>query len=632
MNEADLQKRLKESAALGRKIAEVMRSLPKQGAVIKPDFVYRDALTQLERESSSIAFCGKVNCGKSTLLNSIIGRKVLPTGNKPVTSRIVEIENCSSRQKEQVSLILHDGTQKTYSGLEKLNQFAVEQGYAEDGEPVRKMEGVELEQIALIRVCCHMPHMPDGIRFVDTPGIGASYKEHGALSYMYLERAHAVVYVMKSDAPLTQEDIPFIQNVLKANKNVIFVQSCADLFPNQDVEQRRESNLALLTSLHCKVGTGMGYYTLAAQSKLTPPTAEGHRERCECYAGQYGDFMIGLRWLLYKTAGSDLLMRALVCCGVYMRENITAFRDRLKIVLGEETEARICIQTATRARLFREDWIGGGRSNAQKWNQFVKQIENDVREAKADMVRLMTSVEQEELARLDEISTEKDSAAFKKELPEKIQAVWLRVQELCVSRINETMNGLTDISPTLLTNTNAAGRVVRGGVLVPLNIRDAGFTDVLRYGWDVLRLGVGVARVAGSDIVGGSMCIVSSVKRLFFKEDKNALAIKACKEALSSKMSSIRKNLSKCMDSASNPLAIYFQRAVSHARTAVTARYQTLVSEAAAHYMASCKGEEERRNMINILQGSDNKKGLIEAWERGVNWIDACIQEVEQRD
>lgn len=632
MKDFDLNEKLETATELGRKLAVLMRELPKQGAVTRPDSVYMESLKQLERGVSNIAFCGKVNSGKSTLINSIIGRKVLPTGNLPVTSRIVEIENCASRQEEQVTLILHDGRPKVYSGLGKLSQFAVEHGeIEEDAEGVKirtaKIDGIELNRVAMIQVRCHMPHLPSGFTLVDTPGIGASYKEHGALSYMYLERAHAVVYVMKSDTPLVQEDVPFVTRVLESNKNIIFVQSCADDYSPQSVQEKRTGNLQLINTLResSRVeGKPVKYYVLAAKNVLTPACGGAHRERCQLYAAQYEEFMTGWKWMLYQTAGADLLMRALECCGAYIQENIAFFKERLEIVRREDSAAAKCLESARRARLFREKWIGGGDGSEYCWHSFIKRLEKAVNLATGDMVTYMNQVQSEGLDRLDAVSSKNDAETFMEGMSEKVQAAWIRVQEACVERINESMLELEDVSPTLLGRKDAAGRVVGRGVLVPLKIEEAGVGDLLRIGW-------GLFRTLAGDVVGGICSLGRSIYSFFARGNRNARAIEECKIKLKSQMNSIRTALSKKLEekSENNPLAIYFQQAVKQSRDAIMARYQTLLSEAAAQYVSASAGEGERRAIMNMLQGENGNPGLIAVWEKGESWVYARIEEVK---
>lgn len=632
MRDFDLDEKLRTAAELGRKLAELMRKLPQQGAVTRPDSIYMESLKQLERGVSNIAFCGKVNSGKSTLLNSIIGRKVLPTGNLPVTSRIVEIENCASREEEQVALILHDGYAKVYSGLGKLAQFAVEHGKIEEDEAgvqliTAKIDGIDLNRVAMIQVRCHMPHFPSGFRLVDTPGIGASYKEHGALSYMYLERAHAVVYVMKSDTLLVQEDVPFVTSVLESNKNIIFVQSCADDYSPQTVQDIRTRNLQLINKLRKSSG-GEGntvrYFVLAAKNVLTPACGEAQRERCQLYAAQYEEFMTGWKWMLYQTAGADLLMRALECCGAYIQENLAFFKERLEIVRREDSAAAKCLESARRARLFREKWIGGGDGSAYCWNSFIKRLENNVNLAAGDMVTYMNQLQSEELARLDAVSSKKDAETFMEGTSEKVQAAWIRVQKACVERINKSMLELRDVSPSLLDRKDAAGRVVGRGVLVPLKIEEAGVGDLLR-------IGVGLFRTLAGDIFGGLCSLGRSIWGFFARENRNARAIAECKNKLNSQMDSIRNALSKKLDqkSKNNPLSVYFQQAVKQSRDAIMARYQTLLSEASAQYVSASAGEGERRAIMNMLQGDNGKSGLIAVWEKGESWVYERIEEVK---
>lgn len=65
----------------------------------------------LDNPSYNIVVCGEMKKGKSSLLNAIIGRDILPVANQVATSQVFRISNSV---KESFELVFSDGSKKRF--------------------------------------------------------------------------------------------------------------------------------------------------------------------------------------------------------------------------------------------------------------------------------------------------------------------------------------------------------------------------------------------------------------------------------------------------------------------------------------------------------------------------------------
>lgn len=627
MNIEELKETVDCVAAQRRKLARMMENLPSMGAFYPPLEAYKNALAALSREECSIAFCGKVNCGKSTLLNAVIGRSILPVGDRPLSARVIEIEN-SDAESEGFTLLLTDGSEKKYTDLSMLERFAIEQGVE-----MTEIDGVKPEDILLIRLRCHMPNLPKGIRLVDTPGIGASYETHGRLSFRYLQKAHAVVYVLKSDAPVGQVDLPFLEAVVRGNKNIIFVQSCADAYEEERVVETAERNLELLVQLISadseasdsetseNVRDKISYHVLAAECELTPPGSLMKKRRFRKYAGNFPVFMDSWRYMLSRTAGLDALEAAALCTHAYISANVEKMRERLAVA-GQSAELgwKICLQAARDARLFREKWVG----DTLAWKTLVEKLERAVMAAGPSMVQRLFALEQKLLARFDELAEANDKDSLKKlsaDMSENINTEWLCEQESCVNRINRELQVLEWQLPDV--RSKSVSRLLENGALVPLKLKNFGLGDVFRF------FTVFVAAISqnwGAAIWRGWR-FFSAIQD---KENENSRVIQEAREKLQDSFSKIRTNFMQVMEAKDNPMATLFKMAVAQAYDSIMRQYESLVQNAGDQLQTFGRSDEEKQKIILLLEGTPEKAGLLSLWSRSLNLVTERLQELQQ--
>jgi len=153
-------------------------------------------LVQLAEDRFNLAVVGQFKRGKSTLMNAILGRDLLPTGLLPLTSAITTLCYGST---ERVVLRREDWTLEQEIPLAQLTDFITERG--NPGNEKRLLEA---------RGKLPLPFLRRGLHFIDTPGIGSARHENTATTYAFLPQMNAVIFVTSVEAPLSEAEERFL--------------------------------------------------------------------------------------------------------------------------------------------------------------------------------------------------------------------------------------------------------------------------------------------------------------------------------------------------------------------------------------------------------------------------------------
>ena len=165
-----------------------------------------------------VAVLGQFKAGKSSFLNSLINKPVLPVGVIPVTTVITRL---LYGPKERAKIIHFDGT------AHEIDLVEIEDFTSELKNPGNQKD-VEVVDIEL-------PSLKEyaGLRLVDTPGLGSVFKYHMATSENWLPEVGTAVLAISADRPLSEHDVQLIQDLMQHTPKIILLLTKADLLSSE---------------------------------------------------------------------------------------------------------------------------------------------------------------------------------------------------------------------------------------------------------------------------------------------------------------------------------------------------------------------------------------------------------------
>jgi len=182
----------------------------------------RDLLVKLAEDRFNLAVVGQFKRGKSSLMNAIIGRNLLPTGLLPLTSAITAL--CYGPQ-ERIILKRAGWVMEHEIELKELPEYVTEQG-----NPGNQKGVIEA------RIELPVPFLRRGLYFVDTPGIASTRSENTATTYKFLPQADAVIFVTSVESPLSEPEENFLRDIQGYVRRLFIVANKIDLLSPQELD------------------------------------------------------------------------------------------------------------------------------------------------------------------------------------------------------------------------------------------------------------------------------------------------------------------------------------------------------------------------------------------------------------
>lgn len=168
---------------------------------------------RLSERRFDVAVVGEFNRGKSTILNMLLRRVVLPSGALPVTSIITEV---SYGPEALAKVVYEDGTDQLID-LTQLDKYV-----SEEQNPGN------VQKIATAQVVLPSAVLRHGAILVDTPGVGSIFRHNTDLAREMVVRADGAVMVMSADTPITDAERSLIRLLSQRSQQTFFVLNRID--------------------------------------------------------------------------------------------------------------------------------------------------------------------------------------------------------------------------------------------------------------------------------------------------------------------------------------------------------------------------------------------------------------------
>jgi small GTP-binding protein len=178
-------------------------------------------IPKVRDERFNLVVLGEFNHGKTSFVNRLLGTDVLPTGITPTTAALTHVV---WGDKSAARVVLDDGSEQSL----KPKQLAEWVSVAAQAERARY---VELSWPA--------DFLRDNVTLVDTPGVNDINEQRADITYGYVPRADAVVFLLDATQILKASERLFLeQRVFERSRDrLIFAVAKADLLDSDELRQ-----------------------------------------------------------------------------------------------------------------------------------------------------------------------------------------------------------------------------------------------------------------------------------------------------------------------------------------------------------------------------------------------------------
>ena len=202
-----------------------------------------------------VAVLGQFKAGKSSFLNALFGGAVVPVDVLPSTAVVTRI-GYGPRERA----IVHGLAGEPFEiPLGRLPEFVTERGNPANEKRVAVVD-VELPSL--------VPY--EGVRFVDTPGLGSVFAHNTKVSVDWLPRVGAALVAVSVNHPLSEDDLLLLNDVSRHTPEAVLLLTKADLVSGEELASVIEFTRSQATSR-----TGKEWRILPVSNR---PGFEGMRE------------------------------------------------------------------------------------------------------------------------------------------------------------------------------------------------------------------------------------------------------------------------------------------------------------------------------------------------------------------
>jgi GTP-binding protein EngB required for normal cell division len=170
----------------------------------------------------NLVVVGQFKRGKTCLINALMGVDLLPTGVVPLTSIVTIL---TYGDVLQIEVMFQDGVVAAIAPQE-LVAYVTEPGNPKNVKNVKEV---------LVRY--PSSYLKDGVRLVDTPGVGSVYIHNTDVAYQYLPHSDAALFLLSVEQPISQAELNFVQDVRQYSDKIFFLLNKIDYVTAEEIQE-----------------------------------------------------------------------------------------------------------------------------------------------------------------------------------------------------------------------------------------------------------------------------------------------------------------------------------------------------------------------------------------------------------
>lgn len=181
--------------------------------------VFSKLYENVKNEEFSIVVVGEFSAGKSTLLNALMGRRILPSFSNETTATVNFLRHSEKSENGEAGKVFYsDGKQEIIkdSSLDTIMKYVSTKG----DNVAKRVEHLDLY--------LDSDFLKDGVTLVDSPGLNGIADGHREITEKQILKSHASIFLFNSDHPGSKTDFEFLYELQKNVKTIIFVLNKID--------------------------------------------------------------------------------------------------------------------------------------------------------------------------------------------------------------------------------------------------------------------------------------------------------------------------------------------------------------------------------------------------------------------
>ncbi|XP_064623290.1 uncharacterized protein LOC135485329 [Lineus longissimus] len=175
-----------------------------------------NAIDGVLEKNPVIMIGGQLNCGKSSFINLLLNRRVVPVNQHPCTARIVRI-----KYSQEEYFQLTDATGNTKGPKCPLDRKTLRKEIQLEGERESRAKVDEMVEIGL-----NSPLLESGLQIIDTPGLSENEALDAVVTQCLDGVLQVLFYVIDGNTAWRRQDAEFMSKILKRSPDIKIIYVC----------------------------------------------------------------------------------------------------------------------------------------------------------------------------------------------------------------------------------------------------------------------------------------------------------------------------------------------------------------------------------------------------------------------
>lgn len=259
--------------------------------------LYGELREKIETDTFNLVVVGQFKRGKTCLINALLGADLLPVAVVPLTSIGTILAFGDSLT---VSVFFNDG-RKIEVGPDQLADYVTETGNPRNEKDVRE-----------VHLTYPSPYLKNGVRLIDTPGVGSAYVHNTDVAYQYLPRCDAALFLLSVEQPVSQAEIDFLKDVRQFSHRIFFLLNKIDTLSQTEMEESAAFSNRIIRET---VGTDVQIFPvsarLAMEGRGEAGTSSLERSRLPAFQQVLDHFLLAEKGKVLLLSSTGHLLRIL---------------------------------------------------------------------------------------------------------------------------------------------------------------------------------------------------------------------------------------------------------------------------------------------------------------------------------
>lgn len=190
----------------------------------------KDYQRNVEEGLFSIVLVGEFSAGKSTFLNALMHKRILPSFTSETTATVNFLRHTSQAPNHEAGIVYYNDNRQ--EAVPELTLQALERVVSTRGDTDGEKIATSVDHVDLF---LDSALLQDGVMLVDSPGLNGVADHHREITERQIQASHASIFMFSARQPGSRTDFEYLRSLKSQSGNIFLVLNMIDVInPEQE--------------------------------------------------------------------------------------------------------------------------------------------------------------------------------------------------------------------------------------------------------------------------------------------------------------------------------------------------------------------------------------------------------------